>query len=332
MCLTIGSALACSIGGIHPSLSVIRADAGEQRSDSIPAMKIIVGFDGTDRAEDGLALARILAAGTGTVLLAHVVGSGSPMAPGWQQYESSLREDAAKMLDAAASMASAEGGYPRLETRIVTSSSPDHGLQKLAEAEQADLIALGSSHRGRIGRLLIGAVPERLLHGAPCAVAVAPRGFGERSKTALGVVAVALDGSPESKHALEFARGIAESSGATLEVLAVVEPEIIFGYAGGSAIIDHGELMEAQTRFLEKEVQSAVDTSPPASRAKGDLLSGGAAEALARRAENGIDLLVLGSRAYGPVRKVLLGSVSASLVRDAPCPLVIVPRPAGGDS
>jgi nucleotide-binding universal stress UspA family protein len=229
-------------------------------------------------------------------------------------------------------MATAEGGYPPLETRVVTSSSPAHGLHDLAEAEDADLIVLGSSHRGRLGRLLVGAVPERLLHGAPCAVAVAPRAFAERSRRDLAVVAVAFDGSPESKQALAFARSAATDLGADLEVLAVVEPEIIFGYAGEAAVFDKGELIEAQTKFLEREVQAAVEQSPPGLKATGDLLSGNAAEALAARAEHGIDLLVLGSRAYGPVRKVLLGSVSANLVRDAPCPLVIVPRSAGGNS
>jgi hypothetical protein len=38
-------------------------------------------------------------------------------------------------------------------------------------------------------------------------------------------------------------------------------------------------------------------------------------------------LLVLGSRGYGPVRRVLLGSVSGELVRGAACPVLVVPRP-----
>lgn len=39
-------------------------------------------------------------------------------------------------------------------------------------------------------------------------------------------------------------------------------------------------------------------------------------------------LLVLGSRAYGPLRRVLLGSVSTALVLSAPCPVIVHPRPA----
>lgn len=287
--------------------------------------KIVVGFDGTDRAQDGLALARMLAGDSGAcILLAHVIGSGLPMAADWRQYANLIGEGAERMLTEVAAAAGFE-----LETRVVTSSSPARGLQDLAESERADLIVLGSSHRSALGRLLIGAVPERLLHGAPCAVAVAPRGFRERPDRSLRTVAVGVDGSTESKHALEFARQLAMGAGAKLEVLAVFEPEIIFGYGAGVAVIDRGELRESQTEFLEKEVAQAVEGSPPGLKASGEVLTGDAAQTLAERAEQGLDLLIMGSRAYGPVRKVLLGSVSAVLARNAPCPLVVIPRTAG---
>jgi len=39
-----------------------------------------------------------------------------------------------------------------------------------------------------------------------------------------------------------------------------------------------------------------------------------------------LDLLVTGSRGYGPSRAALLGSVSRSLVRNASCPVVVMPR------
>ena len=45
------------------------------------------------------------------------------------------------------------------------------------------------------------------------------------------------------------------------------------------------------------------------------------------------DLLFTGSRAKGPFRRVLLGSVSTHLLRDAACPVVVVPRGSGeGDT
>lgn len=43
--------------------------------------------------------------------------------------------------------------------------------------------------------------------------------------------------------------------------------------------------------------------------------------------EKDVDLLVLGSRGYGPLTRVLLGSVSRRAAQDAPCPVLVVPRP-----
>jgi nucleotide-binding universal stress UspA family protein len=55
---------------------------------------------------------------------------------------------------------------------------------------------------------------------------------------------------------------------------------------------------------------------------------GDPAEVLAARSRE-LDLLVVGSRGYGPVRQVLIGGVSAELMRRAACPVLIVPRSAG---
>ena len=59
-----------------------------------------------------------------------------------------------------------------------------------------------------------------------------------------------------------------------------------------------------------------------------ELLEGDTVEALAALDEHEVDLLVCGSRAYGPVRRVLLGGVLRKLVRRAACPVVVVPRGA----
>ena len=58
------------------------------------------------------------------------------------------------------------------------------------------------------------------------------------------------------------------------------------------------------------------------------MLEGDTVEALAALDEHEVDLLVCGSRGYGPVRRVLLGRRAARLVRRAACPVVVVPRGA----
>ncbi len=54
-------------------------------------------------------------------------------------------------------------------------------------------------------------------------------------------------------------------------------------------------------------------------------VEGNAADVLVERSRE-LDLLVLGSRAYGPVRHALLGSVSAAVMREAHCPVLVMPR------
>jgi nucleotide-binding universal stress UspA family protein len=80
------------------------------------------------------------------------------------------------------------------------------------------LIVLGSTHRGGLGRVMPGSVAERLLNGAPCPVAVAPRGYEPRE---LRVIAVGYDGSAEATAALELATALGEAADATLRVIAV---------------------------------------------------------------------------------------------------------------
>jgi nucleotide-binding universal stress UspA family protein len=71
-------------------------------------------------------------------------------------------------------------GAGHVEGRLEVSSSPSRGLLDTAVAAQADLIVVGSAHHVPVGGVLLGSVGERLLIGAPCAVAIAPRGHAAR--------------------------------------------------------------------------------------------------------------------------------------------------------
>lgn len=287
--------------------------------------KIILGYDGSDQARDGLALGRVLARETGaTLLVAHVFRHDVVLAPGWKKYEEAARTNAERLLSDAASMLE----DVEVETQAIRGSSAAWGLQDLAEAEGADLIVLGSSHRGRIGRVLMGTVSDRLFHGAPCAVAVAPRGFCDQSDAALRVIGVAFDGSPESKAALTEAARLGEAASATLRIFAVAESDIFFGYSAMPSAEDQADLFRSQKEHLEREIAKALEGLPRELRVKGEVLRGDAAETIGSKAEEGVDLLVIGSRGYGPARRVLLGSVSSKLARSAPCALLVVPRTA----
>ncbi len=83
-----------------------------------------------------------------------------------------------------------------------------------------------------------------------------------------------------------------------------------------------------QTRDLQSELHDAVAALPDDLRALPIYERGEVARSLLERAEQGVDLLVVGSRGRGPVGSVLLGSTAAAVIAASPCPVVVVPRPA----
>ena len=72
-------------------------------------------------------------------------------------------------------------------------------------------------------------------------------------------------------------------------------------------------------------VERAVAELDPGTPVHTQTIKGEPCEVLVEQSAR-LDLLVLGSRAYGPLRHVLLGSVSAPVMREAHCPVLVVPR------
>jgi nucleotide-binding universal stress UspA family protein len=240
--------------------------------------------------------------------------------PVWGGVDSHFRDadaDYARKIEAAAKAAGAE-------PEAVPSSSPARGLHELAEEIGADMILVGSAHQGRVGQVLAGTTGVSLLHGSPCAVGIAPRGYRERSGEGIDHVAVGIDGSAEAGHALMAASALAAATGATLKLVSVaVPPPIGTGKGGAGSWHALVEAIEERTREELAEARNAV---PEGIDVEGSLISGEPVEALRSAGEAPGTLMVVGSRAYGPLRRVLLGSVATNLVRSAPCPLIVTPR------
>ena len=180
---------------------------------------------------------------------------------------------------------------------------------------------VGSSHRGKLGRILPGSVGESLLRGAPCAVAVAPRGFARREHAGFGLIGIAYDGSEEADLALEQAERLSGSLNAELRVITVVPTLMTLQMQASLA----GELLEDLREEFRGVLESGLSTLGEKTEAEAVLREGDPAKVLA---EQGIelDLLVMGSRGYGPVRSALLGAISSAVMRTAPCPVLITPR------
>jgi nucleotide-binding universal stress UspA family protein len=275
---------------------------------------VLVGYDGSAGAKDALALGGELAKLAGA---APVVAGILPQYPYLLESDRPVKEEAAALSAEVERAAALAGG----SATMLAAASPARGLHELVEATDADLVVVGASRQTGLSAIT-GGVPGKLLHGSPCGVAVAPAGLRERDPE-LRVVAVGYDGGPESREALAVAAELAGRARATLRVFLADDPSAWPG-------ADHGYGTYRRTVSEERAaaLEEIVRGLPDELRASAQVLHDDATQALLGEAAKGVDLLVLGSRGYGPLRRVLLGSVSAAVVAAAPCPVLVVPRGA----
>jgi nucleotide-binding universal stress UspA family protein len=189
------------------------------------------------------------------------------------------------------------------------------------------LLVVGATHRGVAGRIVPGGVGERLLHGAPCPVAIAPAGYIRR-QLERPRIGVAFDGSAESRGALELAIELAQSLDGRVEVYTAcmpydADPDSV---APGWTVVSGADL--TRHRHAHEALELARGLVPPRVRDDVELLPGRPEDALAEMSAE-VDLLVCGSRGCGPLRTVLIGGVSSALAHRSAAPLIIVPRGAG---
>jgi nucleotide-binding universal stress UspA family protein len=264
---------------------------------------VLVAYDGSPGAEAALRLGeRLLAPRDGELILACI----APAAPAWETEESAREaEDATRAV--------LEDGRSQVDVgvrvKLVSASAPSsaHGLTELAESRGVDLIVVGPSAHSRDGGIATGRTANRLLQGAPCAVAVTPAGFGGAER--FRHVGVAYDGSPEADAALAAGYAIAGRDGAAVTLVSALP--------GTSA----------ERKHVEEQLAAAAAAAPEGVQPGTKIVSGDAVAAIREACDGVVDLMVAGSRGYGPVQRALTGSISAGLVERAPQPVVVMPRP-----
>jgi nucleotide-binding universal stress UspA family protein len=190
---------------------------------------------------------------------------------------------------------------------VLDSDTVKHGLQQLVAEHDAAILVVGPSHRSILGRTLSGDVALAASSGGSCAVAVAP---ALPATAALRRMAVAWDGTPAADEALEWTVQLAERAGAEVELVRVHD-----------ARHPEGTVPEDGTAERTKAVAEAARRRAAVTPR---LVWGDPAEALLALSHD-TDLLVVGSRPRGRIRRALLGGVSTELVHHAHCPVVVIP-------
>ena len=282
---------------------------------------IVVGLDGSDRDADALALARRLARTLGTGILAAHVFPG-PETPPPPPDDDPARVAALAMLQEACREL---GGVAAWEAAVPGHDVP-RALKRLAADEAAPVLVVAASHHGVLGRIAPGSVPERLLHDAPCAVAVAPKDYAARDLRP-HTVGVAWHADATAAPAARVATALAARLGATLELVSVLETDVT---AAGLAMyqpVAVPEAMATQRRHLQEELERAAETIGFRGPVLTRILDGARVRELALETEH-LSLLVTGTHGRGPAAELLAGGVSGPLTRHSHCPLLVVPEAA----
>jgi nucleotide-binding universal stress UspA family protein len=284
--------------------------------------KLLIGYDGSPEGEDALSLGGTLSDSLDAAFLVGTVISDPPDGTDRREFDEAVSEYFQGLLATA---------RERLNGRQVrgtpmVNDSPAAGLYELANWEKPSAIVIGSTRHGRSGRVQVGTVGGTLLSGVHCSVAVAPRGHA-KGQPSLSRIGVAIDGSSESWRALSAAAYLAQRSKEPLRVLSVMgHPHYVLG--GLLSPLGPEEYRDFKEKEWERVYEDAVRRVGDRAATEPLLLHGEPADALMSAAAD-LDLLVLGSRGYGPAKGTLLGSVSSRVMAAAPCPVLVVPRGAG---
>lgn len=263
---------------------------------------LVVGLDGRKHDADALALSRMLQPALGgDVVMAHVLPP-APLGRGVVEYEAMERQAGSELLASAAATFAND-----CQSVLIDPWPVSPALAQLAHKRHAELIVLGSSHRGTVGWIVPGGVASQLLVDAECAIAIAPVGYVKRSGTPIIKVGVAYDASPASARAVSDA------------VCAATRLDV-------PLYLYYVRAVKPTSKPKRSTLEDGLKRVPPEVETVGRLLEGEPASALAGAASaDGVGLLFAGSRGHGPLREILLGGVAGALMRNPPCPLVLIP-------
>jgi len=208
----------------------------------------------------------------------------------------------------------------------VGSHSAPRGLHDVMEADGPDAVAVVGSRKTRgVRRTAPGSTAERLLHGAPGPVCIVPWDYEQFAPDPIRRITVAYVDTPDARAALDVAIGMAHELQAALQLVSVIPDTRVVPAFG-----DVPRFGVEQRAAYQETLAAAAAEVPEGITCTTELHDGPAVDTLADLRPDDTDVLVCGSRGYGPARRVLLGGVSSRLLQHARVPVLIAPRPHEG--
>jgi len=203
---------------------------------------------------------------------------------------------------------------------------PDEELARVATEYGARLVVLGRhGERGGL-RNRLGTTAERVLGWETAPVLVMAEEPGDAPRKLL----VAVDDSDATAPVLRWTRELAQRFDAKATLLYVVPPQLFSNVSvpvawlssptvslANEAALQQAAMTWLRARIADAEAESIIEPAAVVGLPASTILE----EAAARKS----DLIVMGSRGQGTSRRLLLGSVSASVLRSATCSVLVVP-------
>ena len=291
-------------------------------------MTIIAGFSFSRQGSAPINLATQLARTTGEkIIAAAIVERALPAGvdPLEDEYRGYLASQATASLERVVDQLS---GDLDISVTVHNSTSIPNGLMELVAEHSANLVVVGSSSSGLLGRVALGSVTERLVHTSGVPVAMAPRGYPS-SPVPVQRLTAAYRGEADAAGLIFTSAELAKRWRVRLRIASfTVRPLTMFG---GTIESSAEELVIQQwaRRTTDAAVKQLEEARAQVAHPDVDVVIGAGAEW--REAVDDIawepgDLLLLGSGAAGPLAQVFLGTAASKILRHAPVPIMIVPR------
>ncbi len=290
-------------------------------------MTIIAGFSSSRQGSAPLNLAAQLSRTTGEKVIATAIVERALPAgvdPVEDEYQGYVSAQAAASLER---VVEATGGED-VSVIVHESTSIPTGLMELVDQHGAELVVVGSSSSGLLGRVALGSVTEWLVHRAAVPVAIAPRGYPS-SPVPIKRLTVAYGGAADAVGLIQSSAELAKQWSVQLRIASfTVRPPMTFG--GSIERSAENLVIQQWTRkTMDAALKQLNEARANVAIPDVDVVIGAGIEwkdAVDNIAWESGDMLLLGSGAAGPMAQVFLGTAASKILRHAPVPVMILPK------